>query len=274
MSIIHFTIDGEPVSKARARFTGYGSKSRAYTPAKTKTAEERVAWAFRQAGGEFEPDGEITFGVELTFYNGTRQRRDIDNMIKLILDGLNGVAWVDDTQVVQVSARKRFVSKAEARTVVTVGRVGVMDRLTKPCEHCGKDFVTYRSLSGQRFCSRACGNASRYAARERICEHCGKSFLAHGASRDTKYCSKECQVDAGWTSIDCDVCGTSFRRRRCHVKGRNYCSPPCRDTAHAANRRSRPKGTCVDCGGPVSRKGYERCQVCRWAYVKARKESA
>lgn len=33
-------------------------------------------------------------------------RADIDNLIKTVLDGLNGVAWEDDTQVVKVEAVK------------------------------------------------------------------------------------------------------------------------------------------------------------------------
>jgi len=33
-------------------------------------------------------------------------RSDIDNLIKTVLDGLNGVAWEDDTQVVKVEAVK------------------------------------------------------------------------------------------------------------------------------------------------------------------------
>lgn len=274
MTRVDFVVPGEPVSKARARFTGYGSKARAYTPEKTRAAEDRVAQAFRQAGGRFESDKEATFAVDITFYNGTRQRRDVDNMIKLVLDGLNKIAWVDDTQVMEVAARKRFGPKAEARTEVTVTRVGVMDRLMKKCEHCGEDFTTYESTKGQRFCSRKCGDAARRAPRERICEHCGRSFLAHGETRAGRFCSRACQADFGWTAVDCTRCGTPFRRRRCHVRATNYCSDECRDMERNASRRSRPKGTCVDCNGPVSRKECERCQVCRWAYVKSTREAS
>lgn len=31
---------------------------------------------------------------------------DLDNVAKLVLDGLNGVAWLDDRQVVELSARR------------------------------------------------------------------------------------------------------------------------------------------------------------------------
>ena len=33
---------------------------------------------------------------------------DIDNLIKGVLDGLNGVAYKDDMQVVKISARKQY----------------------------------------------------------------------------------------------------------------------------------------------------------------------
>lgn len=275
MTVVTFTILGEPVSKSRVRFTGYGSKTRAYTPAKTKAAETAVALNFRAAGGQFEPDPEVTFAVKATFYNGTRQRRDVDNMLKLILDGLNGVAWVDDTQVMEVMGRKRFTNKAEARTVVELEPIGRMDRLRKACEHCAEEFITYESLKGQRFCSRDCGNAARVSLRERVCAHCGKDFLAHGQTHETRFCSRECQVDSGWTDVDCSGCGVPFRRRRCHVRVTNYCTTKCRDASLVAKRKLNPKrGVCGDCGGPTSDKRKVRCQICHWAYIRAQKESA
>ena len=36
---------------------------------------------------------------------------DIDNMVKAVLDGLNGVAWHDDKQVVSLVALKRYGSR-------------------------------------------------------------------------------------------------------------------------------------------------------------------
>jgi Holliday junction resolvase RusA-like endonuclease len=36
------------------------------------------------------------------------KRPDLDNIVKAIKDGANGVAWVDDSQVVDVSASKRY----------------------------------------------------------------------------------------------------------------------------------------------------------------------
>jgi len=121
--IAEFEVPGEPVSKSRARFTKRGSKTVAYTPQKTKDGELRVAWAFRQACARLSlnpTDREIAYRVESEFHSGTRQRRDVDNMTKLILDGLNGVAWVDDNQVLEIESCKRYVPRKSARTVVRV----------------------------------------------------------------------------------------------------------------------------------------------------------
>jgi hypothetical protein len=42
-------------------------------------------------------------------------------MAKVVLDGLNGVAWADDAQVIELSARKGFVEdKQHARIEVLV----------------------------------------------------------------------------------------------------------------------------------------------------------
>jgi Holliday junction resolvase RusA-like endonuclease len=90
-----------------------------YTPEKTVTAEQAVADAFRAAvpGYAYRPDA--AYVVEAVFHNGTRRHRDVDNMLKLILDGLNGVAWADDWQVVRVVADKLYAPGA-ARSEVWV----------------------------------------------------------------------------------------------------------------------------------------------------------
>ena len=46
---------------------------------------------------------------------------DIDNCVKLILDSLNGIAWVDDNQVVSIQARKLYaLEPSQARSVVRI----------------------------------------------------------------------------------------------------------------------------------------------------------
>jgi Holliday junction resolvase RusA-like endonuclease len=99
----YITVEGEPASKARARYNA--AQRRAYTPEKTLVEQERVAWSFRQAVGPRTINASDGYGVFVVFFCESRQRRDVDNMLKLVMDGLTGVAWVDDKQVTEVSAR-------------------------------------------------------------------------------------------------------------------------------------------------------------------------
>ena len=85
--VAEFEVPGEPVSKARARFSRQNGKTVAYTPERTKTGEQRIAIAYRAAGGRRCRDTETAFAVHADFLNGTMQRRDVDNMLKLVLDG-------------------------------------------------------------------------------------------------------------------------------------------------------------------------------------------
>lgn len=111
--IVSFEVPGEPVSKERPRVVA----GRTFTPTKTKDAEWLIAWAYlaERAGGSM--DG--SFKVACEFHCGTKRRRDVDNMLKLVLDALNGVAYDDDHQVVEVSAIK-VLSAHTPRTIVRI----------------------------------------------------------------------------------------------------------------------------------------------------------
>lgn len=259
--IAEFSVPGEPVSKARARFTRQG---RTYTPEKTKTGEERMARAFRAACKSTPTDPEIAYRVEAHFLNGTRQRRDIDNMTKLILDGLNGVAWVDDNQVTELEARKSYVPAADARTDVRVFEVGRLDPPKAPCIRCGTEFRTYKSWQddpkGKKYCSRECVYAHRVERRERTCQQCASKFLAWGESKETKFCSMACVSLSRRARLTCDGCGVEFTKQRCHVKAKNYCSTEC--TGRRAT--GKPRAT-----GPDMRAGEKRDAACTVVTVRA-----
>lgn len=101
-------------SKQRPRF---GRGGNVYTPKRTLEAEMAVGWRFKQAARGHRVDGDSAFGVLLTFH-GAREGQDVDNMTKLVLDGLNGVCWKDDRQVVEIHARK--VTADTPRTEVSI----------------------------------------------------------------------------------------------------------------------------------------------------------
>ena len=49
---------------------------------------------------------------------GHMQRPDVDKLVRAVLDGLTGVAFVDDSQVVMIEARKRWGSWSRAEITV------------------------------------------------------------------------------------------------------------------------------------------------------------
>ena len=116
-----FKIEGQPQGKGRPRFTKSGH---AFTPQATRNYEFLIATEYKEAKGEMF-DGYIRVNIK-AYYKipkaTTKEKRgliergllkpavkpDIDNVIKAILDGLNGVAYHDDNQVVYVDGEKFY----------------------------------------------------------------------------------------------------------------------------------------------------------------------
>lgn len=46
-------------------------------------------------------------------------RPDVDNLVKLVKDGLNGAAWLDDSQVINVSGAKQYGSTPRTTVMLT-----------------------------------------------------------------------------------------------------------------------------------------------------------
>lgn len=85
-----------------------------YTAAKTIQAEKDIAaaWDGPIFEGELavhivvDKEGAAVIVERVDIESKSSLRGDIDNYVKTILDGLNGVAWKDDSQVVKVTAVK------------------------------------------------------------------------------------------------------------------------------------------------------------------------
>jgi Holliday junction resolvase RusA-like endonuclease len=127
MSAITFTVPGLARAKGRPRFGRTKSGiTVAYTDAKTASYENLVALAAEQAMGERKPFAEpviMTIRVRLTppasASKATRaamldgrwppaKRPDLDNVLKGISDGLNGVAYTDDALIVCLTGSKVY----------------------------------------------------------------------------------------------------------------------------------------------------------------------
>lgn len=260
--VAHVVVAGEPVSKARARFTGYGSKTRAYTPKKTHDAEQQFGWAFKKVAPGWAVDTTSAFGVFAIFYPGTRQRRDVDNMTKLILDACNKLVWGDDMQVTEISGRVVF-DDPTPRTEVAIYYVDRQPPAGHDCDRCGKRIRTYKSWGLRRFCSRACAIGEVRENRAVTCPRCGVEFTADEYQKNRKYCSSKCRGVGHRTDLVCVQCSGQFQQWASWAPtGPVLCSRECRVGYWRARPTSAGKGTCATCGGPTSRKEYTRCRPC------------
>jgi Holliday junction resolvase RusA-like endonuclease len=128
-----FEIAGDPVPQPRPRVTTRGRFPHAYVPASHPIHAYRQSIAAAAVAAGAEPATEsVNVVIDFVFarpksHYGKRgvlpsapqlPRFDIDNTVKACLDALNGVAWVDDSQVRRIVAEKSY--GAEGRTTVRI----------------------------------------------------------------------------------------------------------------------------------------------------------
>lgn len=127
--IVDFFIPGEPKAKERPKFSRNmrTGKVKVYTPKGTSNYEETVRWRYRNEFGlqKFEPDVPLMVIVKVHCYiprSTSKKKRslmednylkptkkpDVDNVLKIILDSLNKVAYDDDKQVVYAAVEKMY----------------------------------------------------------------------------------------------------------------------------------------------------------------------
>ncbi len=127
---VEIWIPGAPVAKARARH-GKTRDGRpvTYSDPKTKSWELQVGMLASVAMGDSEPSQApiaLTLDVGLAPPRSWSQRRrdaatageiaatkrpDLDNFVKSVLDGLDGVVFADDSQVVRLEVHKRYSAR-------------------------------------------------------------------------------------------------------------------------------------------------------------------
>jgi Holliday junction resolvase RusA-like endonuclease len=116
--LVATTIDGDPLSKERPRTTlTKNGKRRTYTPPTTQRAEAAIGWALRAALPKPVIARAGAFAARLGFFTKTRKPRDLDNMIKLVMDACNKLVWNDDKQVLRLGA---FVVRGSDRPRTTL----------------------------------------------------------------------------------------------------------------------------------------------------------
>ena len=119
---VKFNINTRPHSKERPRL---GKGGKVYTPNSTKVFEEICKLSY---GNRYYFDKEY-ISIKITFkfkvpksYSKKKyseaiegkirpSTNDIDNLLKSVLDGLNGKAWKDDRYIYSIEAEKIFADK-------------------------------------------------------------------------------------------------------------------------------------------------------------------
>lgn len=132
-------IPGEPVGKGRPRYVLKGDKVMLFTPKKTVEYEKKVEKAWRASYSEeisekkdkkaYKIYIEVFFRMPRRASSEERKKMlshsilptkkpDLDNIFKIILDGLNGVAYTDDAQVVLVTGYKAYAKNPCVRVTI------------------------------------------------------------------------------------------------------------------------------------------------------------
>lgn len=134
--MIAFIVPGQPQGKGRAKIVKIGGFSRMATPQKTVAYEGLVAHAAQLAmAGQPLLEGAVSVNLFIdcqvpASWSQKKQRQalagevfpatkpDIDNVVKAIFDGCNGVLWRDDVQAVDCRIRKRYAATPCVRVEV------------------------------------------------------------------------------------------------------------------------------------------------------------
>ena len=120
-----FEIEGKIKGKGRPRFTNYGRFVKTYTPKETASYENLIKLQFKISCGDWY--SELPLKMKITAIHGIvksaskkdrakmlggdlkpTKKPDADNIVKIICDALNGVAYKDDTQVVDLEIKKVY----------------------------------------------------------------------------------------------------------------------------------------------------------------------
>ena len=124
------TIPGEPISQGRPRFARQGNYVKAYDPKKSRQGKEAVRFFVAEKmesehwlllEGPLHMRGQ--FGIKLPTSQERKRtpvprkwrtkKPDLDNLVKLVKDACSGIVYLDDNQIVKVSAEKIQCAQGE-----------------------------------------------------------------------------------------------------------------------------------------------------------------
>ena len=130
---MNIIINGDPIPQARPRFVR--SRGIAYTPAQAgalswmQQAKEQVK---RKLAGALSMTCVFFFRRPKSHYGTGKNagklkdsapefcllHKDVDNLVKFVMDNLNGLAYNDDSQIVTVLATKKWSDAASTQIII------------------------------------------------------------------------------------------------------------------------------------------------------------
>ena len=133
--MINFIIYGNPIPKGRPRFFRKGNFMGTYTDKKTKKGE----YDFKSQAVKYRPENPLTGALDIRIYVYVKipksfsrkkhnhaeigiirptKRPDLDNYVKLVLDSMNGIFFIDDSQIVIMGCSKEYSIKPRIHIIL------------------------------------------------------------------------------------------------------------------------------------------------------------
>jgi Holliday junction resolvase RusA-like endonuclease len=140
-NVFYLVIPGRPHGQQRHRARRMGKRVILFDAPANRVFKKKAQTCWHEAQAKARPPWDPTGPFELhvdAIYNCCKpprkkiphpadwrvKKHDLDNIVKAVMDGLNGLAWEDDAQVVYLAAQKWEARQGESpRTIVTVKRI-------------------------------------------------------------------------------------------------------------------------------------------------------
>ena len=133
--IYEFEVPGKIIGKGRPRLNTYTGS--VYTPTRTKDYESLVMQYFLLKYPRYKPfEGRVQVEINALFevpkstkkvdkelmlsnqINPTK-KPDIDNIVKIILDAMNGIAFKDDIQITKLNVEKTYSTQEKIQIKIS-----------------------------------------------------------------------------------------------------------------------------------------------------------
>ncbi|NDD52854.1 RusA family crossover junction endodeoxyribonuclease [bacterium] len=127
--MIAFVVPGEPIAQPRQRHTKTG---RNYIPADHPIHAWKKAIAF-WCPAKYLFEGSVELRVDFHMkrpksmkpgqVKPCTKKPDLDNLYKAVADALNGIAYIDDSQIIKVVASKEYSPTSQPSAFISVREI-------------------------------------------------------------------------------------------------------------------------------------------------------